>query len=219
MRVGIIGSGAVGGTLGKLWADAGHDVMYSSRHPEQLAALVAATGKGASAGTPGQATRFGSVVLLAVNYASVGDATTGIRDLVANKILIDATNPLVATGDGGTKRVIGDDDLAVLVMAARLPRARLVKAFTTMWTGYLEQHAHRHGKWAAVPFASDDAEAKVVVKQLIHDAGFQPVDLGGLADSRPLDPPSPIWNKVLTASEIWERLGRTAMPSAEAVPA
>lgn len=206
MKIGVIGSGAVGGTLGRLWAAAGHTIMVSSRHSEKLAGLVAEIGHGATSGTPIEAAHFADVVLLAVNYATVDEATASIREAVSGRIVIDATNPLIAQPDGGLKHMLGDGELAIEVMEARLPGARVVKAFTTMWTGYLDQNSHRAGERAGVPFASDDVEAKEVVAGLIRNAGFEAVDLGTAADSRPLDPPSAIWNKVLTAAEIRARV-------------
>lgn len=203
MKVAIVGAGAVGRTLARLWAEAGHEVMLSSRHPDAIGEDAADIG--AEAGAPADAVRWGETVLLAVNYVSVDEAARTIRAPAAGKVVIDATNPLRAVGDG-TERVIGDDVLALDVMAERLPDARLVKAFTTMWTGYLEREAHRDGERAAVALAGDDADAKTIVEALIRDAGFEPVDLGAAAQSRPLDPPSPIWNQVLTAREVRERV-------------
>lgn len=216
MNIGIVGSGAVGSTLGRLWSSAGHQVMFSSRHPDRLHDLTASLGASACAGTPEEAVAFGEFTLLAVNYLGIDEIALRLRDLIVGKVIIDATNPLVLLADGSLKRVIGEHDLALAVMMSKLPGARLVKAFTTMWTGYLEQNAHRGGDRAAVPYASDDMPAGELARQLISDAGFEPVALGGLADSRPLDPPSPIWNKVLTAQEIWQRIGRVAVTSKEA---
>ena len=206
MRIGIIGAGDVGHTVGKLWADAGHEIMLSSRHPEQLSSRVVELGPIASAGTVREAATFGEVLLLAVNYWTVDEAVRAIGTAAEGKVVIDATNPLRWTEGGATERVIGDDEVAGLVMAGKLPGARVVKAFTTMWTGYLKQHAHRDGKKVAVALAGDEAEDKKIVAQLIREAGFEPVDLGSLAESRPLDPPSSIWNEVLTADEVRERV-------------
>lgn len=207
MKIGIVGAGAVGRTLARLWTEAGHKVMLSSRHPEKIASDADAIG--ACPGRPEEAAAWGEAVLLAVNYWTVDEAADAIRGTVVGKIVIDATNPLRHAAGGGVERVIGDDELAAPIMAAKLPGTRLVKAFTTMWTGYLEQNARRDGEPAAVALAGDDPDAKRVVESLIHDAGFAAVDLGGLADSRPLDPPSPIWNRVLTASEVRERVAET----------
>lgn len=205
MKIGIIGAGDVGQTLAKLWIQAGHSVILSSRHPETLKSIIQELGSSARAATVSQTAIEGEVLLLAVNYSTVDEALAQIAPHVTNKIVIDATNPLRSTEGGGIERVIGDRQIAGLVMADKLPTARIVKAFTTLWTGYLQQHAHRQNPQVAMALAGDAADKPVVVS-LIKDAGFEPVDLGALADSRPLDPPSPIWNKVLSANEVRSQL-------------
>jgi hypothetical protein len=205
MKVGIIGAGDVGKTLAKLWVQAGHSIILSSRHPETLVGVIQELGSSAQAATVAQAASEADVLVLAVNYWAVDEAIAQISPHVSGKIVIDATNPLRYAEGGGTERVIGDQEIAGLVMANKLPNARIVKAFTTLWTGYLQQYAHQSAPKVAVALAGDAAD-KPVVAGLIQDAGFEPVDLGTLTDSRPLDPPSPIWNKVLTADEMRERL-------------
>lgn len=205
MKIGIIGAGDVGQTLAKLWIQAGHSVILSSRHPEILSNVIQELGSSAKAATVAQAAIEGEILLLAINYWTVDEAITQMTPYVEGKIVIDATNPLRYAEGGGTERVIGDREIAGLVMASKLPNARIVKAFTTLWTGYLQQHAQRSHPKIAMVFAGDAVD-KPVVATLIEDAGFEPVDLGTLADSRPLDPPSAIWNKVLTVDEVRERL-------------
>ena len=205
MKIGIIGAGDVGQTLAKLWIQAGHSVILSSRHPETLSSIIQELGSSAKAATVSQTAIEGDVLLLAVNYSTVDEALAQIAPHVTNKIVIDATNPLRSTEGGGIERVIGDREIAGLVMADKLPNARIVKAFTTLWTGYLRQHAHRHNPKVAIALAGNIGD-KPTVESLIKDAGFEPVDLGRLADSRPLDPPSAIWNKVLNVDEVRARL-------------
>lgn len=147
-------------------------------------------------------------MLLAVNYWSIDEAIEAIREQARGKIVIDATNPLRYAEGGGTERVIGDREIAGQVMARKLPEARIVKAFTTMWTGYLQQYARQDGERVAVPLAGDNSADRALVASLVEDAGFEPLDIGTLAESRPLDPPSTIWNKVLTASEVRERVAQ-----------
>ncbi|MEM7771862.1 MAG: NAD(P)-binding domain-containing protein [Cyanobacteria bacterium P01_A01_bin.37] len=204
MKIGIIGAGDVGQTLAKLWIQAGHSVILSSRHPETLEPIIQKLGSLAKAATVAQTAIEGDILLLAVNYATVDAAIAQIAPHVTNKVVIDATNPLRYSDEGGLERVIGDREIAGLVMADKLPNARIVKAFTTLWTGYLQQHAHRPYPQVAIALAGNAGD-KPAVATLINDAGFDPVDLGTLADSRPLDPPSTIWNQVLTAEEVRSR--------------
>ncbi len=209
MKIGIIGAGDVGQTLAKLWTQAGHSVILSSRHPETLESVIQDLGPTAQAATVVQTAIAGDILLLAVNYATIDAALAQMAPHVTNKIVIDATNPLRYTDEGNLERVIGDREIAGLVMADKLPNARIVKAFTTLWTGYLQQHAHRPYPQVAVALAGN-ADNKPAVATLIKDAGFDPVDLGTLTDSRPIDPPSAIWNQVLTADEMRSQLAQAS---------
>ena len=209
MKIGIIGAGDVGQTLAKLWTQAGHSVILSSRHPETLESVIQDLGPTAQAATVVQTAIAGDILLLAVNYATIDAALAQMAPHVTNKIVIDATNPLRYTDEGNLERMIGDREIAGLVMADKLPNARIVKAFTTLWTGYLQQHAHRPYPQVAVALAGN-ADNKPAVATLIKDAGFDPVDLGTLTDSRPIDPPSAIWNQVLTADEMRSQLAQAS---------
>ena len=207
MKIGIIGAGAIGQTYAKLWNAAGHDILLSSRNPAKLTDLVQEIGPGVRAATPAQAAQFGEVVLLAVNYWTLDEAIAAIRPHIQGKLVIDATNPLrFKEGGGGTERVIGDDEIAGLVLAGKLPEARVAKAFTTLWTGHVERHSNVADPKIAMPLAADAPDDRETVAQLIRDVGLVPVDLGTLAQSRPLDPPSPVWNVVLTPNELIARV-------------
>jgi hypothetical protein len=206
MKIGIIGSGGVGGTLGKLWAKAGHEVLFSSRHPEKLASLVTEAGASSSAGMVAEAAQFGDVILLAVNYWTLDEALREVNDTLNGKIVIDATNPLKWSEAGGLERMIPQDVTAGRVMAQRLPTARIVKAFTTVYAGTLASEAHREGDQVAIAMAGDDEGAKQTVAELIKDAGYVSVDIGTLDESQPLDPDGVLWNSVITEAEIRQRL-------------
>lgn len=209
MKIGIVGAGAVGSAIGKLWAKAGHEVLFSSRHPETLGDQVSQAGAGAQAGTVAEAAEFGDLLLLSVNYWTLDQALQAVDTKLDGKILIDATNPLQWTEAGGTERVIPQEVTAGRVMAQRLPKARIVKALTTVYAGNLESEAHRLGEPVAIAIAGDDQNAKDTVAQLIREAGYQPVDIGSLDDSAPLDPGGVLWNKVLIEAELHERLQET----------
>jgi hypothetical protein len=206
MKIGIIGSGGVGGTLGKLWAKAGHEVLFSSRHPEKLASLVTEAGASSSAGMVAEAAQFGDVILLAVNYWTLDEALREVNDTLNGKIVIDATNPLKWSEAGGLERMIPQDVTAGRVMAQRLPTARIVKAFTTVYAGTLASEAHREGDQVAIAMAGDDEGAKQTVAELIKDAGYVSVDIGTLDESQPLDPDGVLWNSAITEAEIRQRL-------------
>jgi 8-hydroxy-5-deazaflavin:NADPH oxidoreductase len=204
MKIGIIGSGNIGGTLTRLFARAGHDVMVSnSRGPESLQELVREAGERARAGTVEDAARFDEVIVLATPWRS--PEALPAAELVAGKIVVDAMNPY--RPDGGLFD-LGDSSSSEET-AKRLPGARLVKAFNTIWAKHLGENgrtdvpaAERH----AIPVASDDAEAKQIVSRLIEDIGFGAVDHGSLRDGRDQEPNTAIYNKVMTAKAMREIL-------------
>lgn len=211
MKIGIVGAGDVAATIGNLWAATGHDVVLSSRHPDKRSKAETSL----QIMSVDQAARFGEVIFLAVNYWTVDEAIAAMAAGAAGKLVIDATNPLRYAEGGGTERVIPEDALVGEIMATKLPRSRVAKAFTTLWTRYLQSQHHRAAPLAAIAYAADATADRETIARLIGDAGFEPVLLGDLSQSRPLDPPSPIWNVVLTADELRERAAAfAAAPSA-----
>lgn len=204
MKIGIIGAGNIGGTLTKLFTAAGHEVMVSnSRGPESLQELVREAGERAHAGTVEEAARFGEVIVLATPWRA--PEALPPADVVAGKIVVDAMNPY--SPDGGLFD-LGDSSSSEETLK-RLPGARLVKAFNTIWVKHLSENGRAgvpSGERHAIPVASDDAEGKQVVSRLIEDIGFGPVDNGSLRDGRNQEPNTAIYNKVITADEMREIL-------------
>ncbi|MEL6964547.1 MAG: NAD(P)-binding domain-containing protein [Pseudomonadota bacterium] len=207
MKIGIIGAGGIGQLYARLWSARGHDVMLSSRNPDKI--IDAAAAVGAKTGTAATAAAFGDVVVLAVNYWTVDQAIDAITPHIEGKLIIDTTNPLQYNANGGVERVIAEDELAAAIMMAKLPAARIAKAFTTLWTGHVEKHSDVDAPTTAMPYAADDDVDRQTVAGLISDAGLVPVDLGTIAQSRLLDPPSPIWNVVLSADELRARASKS----------
>lgn len=202
MKIGVIGAGGIGQTYAQFWSAAGHYVFLSSRTPKKVAEVAREIGPNVQSGTPAEAAEFGEVILLAVNYVTLDEAIAAIAPHASGKLVIDATNPLRLVEGGNTERVIEDDQIAGLIMAEKLPSARIAKAFTTLWTQYVDQHSDVDDPRIAMTLAADAPEDRDVVASLIRDAGLVPVDLGTLAQSRPLDPPSPVWNVVLTPEDL-----------------
>jgi len=204
MKIGILGAGNIGGTLGRHWARAGHEVFLSSRHPKDLQKLVKEIGKGAQAGTLEEAVRFGDVVVLAIPWRSKQDLPKA--DLFKGKAVIDTMNPYSSFG---TVMDLGESTSSEEV-AKLLPGARLVKAFNTMRAGELKSGAFRSGKdrWAMF-VAGDDAKAKGVVSALIEEIGFVPIDTGSLREGgKSQQPGSLVYAKTLT-----EEQARALLPS------
>jgi 8-hydroxy-5-deazaflavin:NADPH oxidoreductase len=190
MKIGIIGSGNVGGALGGRWSKLGHEVVFGTRNPggpdmQQLAAK--ASGK-TSAASLSDAARDCEVLLLATPWPATEQIIAGLGDL-SGKILIDATNPLLPDLSGlalGTTTSAGEQ-------VARWARgAKVVKAFNTVGANILADPSFE-GHKPVMFYCGDDAEAKQVVKQLIHELVFEAVDAGPLTQARVLEPFALLW--------------------------
>lgn len=129
-KIGIIGSGKVGGTLGGVWVKAGHEVMFSSRTIDNDRALAARLGPGAHAGTPREAAAFGEVVMVSVPYRALPQVGEDLADLIADKVVIDTCNPFV--GRDGDIAVWAREKGAGLASAELLAGARIVRAFNAI---------------------------------------------------------------------------------------
>ena len=205
VRIGIIGTGKIGGTLAELWVNSGHEVMISSRHPEQLKALAAKLGPKARVGTPAEAAAFGDVVVVSVPYAATPQVGHDYAKELAGKVVLDTGNPYPER-DGPMA------DLARTKGAGPsskefLPGVRLVRAFNAITAGSLRSEAHRSGEKIAIPLASDDAAALQEASRLVTDAGFDPVVVGDLSQARRFDVGSSVYVKLLTAKELRAALG------------
>jgi hypothetical protein len=201
MRIGILGAGNIGGTLARLWSRAGHEVMVSSRHPEKLTPPDPGIGSPGKTGSLEEAARFGEVVLLAIPFAGLLDTVPAVAPLLAGKVVIDAMNPFSAR-DGSIAEQARARGASGLTTRDRLPDARLVRSFSTVNYRELQSQAHRLADRVAVPMAGDDPQAKEIVARLIRDAGFEPYDLGPLADSSPLDPGGALFGRAMTRRQI-----------------
>jgi 8-hydroxy-5-deazaflavin:NADPH oxidoreductase len=205
IKIGIIGSGHIGGTLGTLWAKAGHPVLFSSRHPEQLKDLVAGLGPLAEAGTPTEAAAFGDAILVAVPYAALPQVGREHARELAGKVVLDACNAVPAR-DGEIAATAKEKGIGVLSQSL-LPGTRLVRAFNTLNYRILAADAHRPGPPLAIPIASDDAEALRVASSLVRDAGFEPVVVGPLARASEFAQGQPGYGKEVAAPELRRVLG------------
>jgi 8-hydroxy-5-deazaflavin:NADPH oxidoreductase len=204
MKIGFIGSGNIGGAIGELLAKAGHEVLFSSRNPDNLKPLVARVGPRARAGTPKEAIAFGDVVFIGVPYSSMAQIGQDYAAALKGKIVLDAGNPNVRR-DGPTAQAAVDKGAGVAT-AEHLPGARIVRAFNQLNFKVFLSQAHRAGERVAVPLGGDDREALAVASRLVTDAGFEPVVVGSLAASKSFDSSQPIFLKTLTARELKEAL-------------
>ena len=204
LRIGIIGAGSMGGPLGRLLAEAGHQIIYSSRNPDQLMDLVGDAAPRATAGYADAAAHLGEVVILAVPPGAVPELGEEIGHLLQGKIVIDLTNPRLDREGPITNEWL--EMGTGLAMAQYLPGARMVKAFNTLGA-FMFASAHRDGELIGVPLAGDDEAAMAVAVMLVRDAGFEPVVVGPLERAKEFDRDTPVWVTGMTAREVREALG------------
>jgi predicted dinucleotide-binding enzyme len=187
MRIGILGSGLMGGKLGTIFARAGHEVVFSYARSEQKLKQLAREAKGkANPGTPGEAAQDADAVLLAVHWLRFDDVLKQAGDL-SGKVVLTCSLPM-NTDD--TELVVGRTSSGAEELAKRIPRARVVSAFNTVPSEVLfgVYESKRKGARPSLVYCGDDSSSKDVAAGLIRDVGFDPVDAGPLRIARYTEP-------------------------------
>jgi predicted dinucleotide-binding enzyme len=204
MRIGIIGSGNIGGAVGALWVKAGHQVLFSSRNPENLKQLVDRLGPLASAGNVREALAFGDAIFIAVPYAAYPQIGKDYAKELAGKIVLDAGNAVLARDGEITKEA---REIGIGATSTKyLPKARIVRAFNTLNYRVVTENAHRAGERMAIPIAGDDKDAIAMAARLVRDAGFDPVVIGSLESAKLFAQGGPLYGQQITANEMQSRL-------------
>jgi len=190
LKIGTVGSGRIGSTLGEIWLKAGHEVMFSSLDLEQDKALAARLGGKARAGTSKEAAAFGEVLLVAVPYAALPQVGRDLAGLLKGKVVIDTSNPIPSRdGEIATK---AREKGAGLASAEYLQGARLVRAFNAIGYSTMQSAGQRKGERMGMPIAGDDAGAIAVASRLVREVGYEPVLVGPLAMGKYLMPGTPL---------------------------
>jgi hypothetical protein len=205
LKIGVIGSGHIGSTIGTLWVKAGHPVLFSSRHPEELKDLVAGLGELAKAGSVDEAIAFGDVLFIAVPYGALPQIGQDYGEKLKGKIMLDACNA-VAARDGAPIAGEVEKEGVGVVSQKYLAGARIVRAFNTLNYKIFASQANRPDPKLAIPIAGDDPEAMKTAEALIRDAGFEPVVVGKLADARRFQRGGPGYGQEATAAELRQKL-------------
>jgi hypothetical protein len=192
LKFATIGAGREGSALGKLFAAAGHQVMFSSRHPDELKFLVESIGPSAKAGTVADAVAFGDVVAVVVPYGAIEQIGKDYAAALAQKALVfDVSNPIARRDGDDLVKWVDEQGGAGLATAKLLPGAKLVRAFNAIGSGSLADDAHKPDK-IGIPIAGDDQGAIQLASALILEVGFEPVLIGGLAMGKYLVPGTPL---------------------------
>ena len=203
-RIGVIGSGKIGGTIGGLWVKKGHSVFFSSRHPEELKDMIAKLGSLAKAGTVEEAVTFGDVLFIAVPYGAIPQIGKDYSAKMKGKVMLDACNA-VSTRDGAIADEVEQNGIGVTTQKY-FPGVRIVRAFNTMSYIVFAREANRPDPKLAIPIAGDDPQAVQIAAALVRDAGFDPVTVGTLADARRFQRGQPGYGQQVSAAELKQKL-------------
>jgi 8-hydroxy-5-deazaflavin:NADPH oxidoreductase len=187
MRVGILGSGLMGGKLGTIFARAGHEVVFSyARSQKKLEGLARDAGRNARAGTPGEAARDAAVLLLAVHWSRFDDVLKQAGDL-SRKVIVSCSLPMNVDN---TELVVANASSGAEELAKMVPKARVVSAFNTIPSEVLFDVYEARSKTnrPSLVYCGDDKKGNAVAAELIRDVGFDPVDAGPLRIARYTEP-------------------------------
>jgi 8-hydroxy-5-deazaflavin:NADPH oxidoreductase len=193
-KIAFVGAGRMATAIGTLYVKQGYDVMFSSRHPEEIKPLVDSLGAKAHAGTVADAVQYGEVVFLTVPYTAMPDLARDYgKTLAAKPLLVDVSNP-VARRDGA----VGEEARAKgagVYLVELMPGAKVVRAFNAINFAKLPEYATRTGaQKVAVPMVGDDRAAVALAEKMFREIGFEPVMIGGLDKSRHTLPGEPLGN-------------------------
>lgn len=210
MNIAIVGSGDIGRTLGRLWAKAGHRILFSFSHDERkLEELARECGNGSRATTPYEAVSHAEVVLFSVPWNSIDEAIKQIGRFEGQTV-IDTTNPYI--DEQMNVEQFAENDSSSESVARRLENAKVIKAFNTLKDETLWD---RSGQGVVIFMAGDYPLMKKKVAALIEDAGFVPFDAGPLREGRKQQPGTDRYLKELSLEQARALTGMA--PQREAV--
>jgi hypothetical protein len=205
-KIGIVGTGHIGGTLGILFAKAGYEVIYGSRHPDTLKELVRSAGPKSCAGTVAEAIAFSDVIVVSVPLKALTEFDAKTKEALKSKIVIDTSNPYPER-DGAIAVEARKDPGGMGVFVARLlPGARIIRAFNSVYFVDLRRTINKNGEKIGIPIAGDDREGLNAAVEVAEHAGLDPVVVGGLSTSKLFDVGTAVYATSASAREIREKL-------------
>jgi predicted dinucleotide-binding enzyme len=188
MQIGIVGTGRVGGTLGRRFAETGHSVIFGSRRPESDEARELAKIPNARVAPPREAAQSAEAIVLATPWTANEQVVRSLGDL-AGKVILDATNPVKPSLDG---LEVANTSSAGELVQQWAPGARVVKIFNTIGFGIMANPVFPGGP-ATLLYCGDDPQAKRIAHDLAAGIGFDPIDAGALSKARVLEPFALLW--------------------------
>lgn len=213
MKIAIIGSGNMGGGLGKLWAKAGHEVIFSySRNPDKLQQLAVVAGNQATVGDVKEAVAKSQVVMLAVGVSALEAVMSGAGSL-DGKIVITCVSGLQPDFTGQTIGLATNLEISVAEKVQRLaPNAAVVEAFNTTFADIIASESRDFGgDRPSIFYCGNDLNAKKTVAQLIEDCEYEAIDAGMLIVARSLETLATAWVQFAVASQLFPNLGLKAL--------
>jgi predicted dinucleotide-binding enzyme len=182
--VAIIGTGNIGGTLAANFAAGGQDFLLAARDLDAARKVAADLDGHAEVVTVDEAVNRADVLVFAVWLDALQQLIAQYGDRLAGKVVVDPSNPVAPNGNGGFKKIIGEQESSGQLLAGQLPAgAKLVKAFSGLSAGTLASAARREPELAVGFYAADDAAAGDTVAELIRAGGYEPVRIGGVDQS------------------------------------
>jgi predicted dinucleotide-binding enzyme len=200
--VAILSVGGIGLPIARLWSRAGHELLLGSRHPDQLRTRIEPYAITGEPTTLVDAAARADVVLLAVPYPALTEVIDHVGPALADTIVIDATNPMGLSTDGHIISTLGEECTSGEKTARLLPHSHVVRAFSHVMEELLWPRGTAQREFWGMAVAGDDPASMQIVKSLVSDAGFAPVDIGTLAESQPLDPGGALFPHMFTPADL-----------------
>lgn len=199
IKIGVIGAGWLGGTVGRCLVQAGYEVMFAARDLDKVRRDIRGLGDKAKVGTPAQAAQFGNVLLFALPHAALAQVATELQAYTQGKIIMDATN---TNGDDPEVMAKANGNVA-LFNAQFFPNAYVVRAFSSVDATQIEASFKRGGRNPlAVPIASDNSQALSLVAQLVQAIHCSPVSVGKLENAILFQRGTPAFRRHVNESEL-----------------
>jgi predicted dinucleotide-binding enzyme len=195
MKIGIIGSGAVGQALGKGFADLSHEVKLGTRdvNQEKVKTWLAKTGPRVSAGSFAEAAAYGEILVLATSwYGTESAIKLADRKNMAGKVVIDATNPLKVAPGGPPTLALGHTDSGGEQVQRWLADSHVVKAFNIVGNPFMVNPQFPGGP-PDMFICGNNAKAKQSVTDILTAFRWSTIDLGGIESSRYIEPLAMVW--------------------------
>lgn len=183
-KVAVIGTGNIGKVVAANLVKGNRPVIIASRKTKDAEALAGSLGKLETAKTVISAIKEADIIILAVWFDTIKDLLNTYSSKFQGKIIIDPSNPIAPDGDGGFKKIIGENESSGEILAGLLPKeAAFAKAFGTLGAASLESEAHRLSEKAVLFYAADDTGVNGEIEELIRDSGFDSYHVGGIDQS------------------------------------